>query len=344
MQKKRGRKMRLPNGFGSVVFLGEGRRNPYAAQTKTNGYNDKGHPVRKCIGYFPTWDDAYNALLEYNKNPYDLDLSKITFSNLFSMMMERKEKSPEGLSASNKKSLSTAYSHSESLWNIPIIKIKTYHLQNILDELSIKLKKPSLCAIKNLWVQMWTMAEEYDIVVKNYASFVKISQVIESEHHQAFTIADINFLWENVDKIFGIDLVLVLCYTGYRASAFENLKINLDEWYFQGGLKTASGKNRIVPIHSRIRPLVEKLIAEKRLFGVLYRLNRQEFDNTMKVLNMTDKTMHCCRSTFATMLEKADVKDLHIKRLMGHSSRDLTKDVYTKVEIEELRASIEKMP
>ena len=60
----------------------------------------------------------------------------------------------------------------------------------------------------------------------------------------------------------GFRIFLIMLYTkGFRISEYINLKledINLEELTFMGGTKTEAGKNRIIPIHSRILPLLKK--------------------------------------------------------------------------------------
>lgn len=336
--------MRLPNGFGSIVALKGNRRNPYAAYTKTEGYTDEGHPIRRVLGYFETYEEAYAYLLEYNKNPYEVDCSKVTYKEVYELLLKRRKESPEGIKISLERKFKMAFDNTKELHDIPMANIKTLHLQALMDELTHKLKKCSLMAIKSIWHQMWEFGDEYDITKKNYASFVKVNKEDDEEHHEPFSRAQIDYMWEQVDKISGVDMVLVMCYCGYRASAFEGLKVNLDEMYFQGGIKTKAGKNRIVPIHSRIYPLVQKLLYEGQLFGQEYHQIQRKFHEVMSDLGISEKSMHCCRSAFASQLEFAGAKDLHIKRMMGHASGDLTKDVYTKVEIEELRKSLELVP
>lgn len=74
--------MKNPNGYGSVVKLSGNRRNPYCVR-KTVGWNEKGQPIYKVIGYYPTRKDGMIALAEYNRNPYDVDKSKITMKDLY---------------------------------------------------------------------------------------------------------------------------------------------------------------------------------------------------------------------------------------------------------------------
>ena len=66
----------------------------------TVGKDEKGKPISKLLkpdAFFPTYNDAYNALVEYHKNPYDLDLA-LTMSELFAKWSEdhkKKLKNPE---------------------------------------------------------------------------------------------------------------------------------------------------------------------------------------------------------------------------------------------------------
>lgn len=51
--------VRLQPGFGSITYTGPNRRKPYLAR-RTQA---KGHKADSYIGYFPTWYDAYTAIL-----------------------------------------------------------------------------------------------------------------------------------------------------------------------------------------------------------------------------------------------------------------------------------------
>ena len=72
--------MKLPNGFGSVYKLSGRRRRPWVA-AKTFGweFDEKGQKVKQkqqAIGYYATRQEAMTALVQYNENPYDLELSE----------------------------------------------------------------------------------------------------------------------------------------------------------------------------------------------------------------------------------------------------------------------------
>lgn len=63
-----------------------------------------------------------------------------------------------------------------------------------------------------------------------------------------------------------------MCYTGFRIAEFLELtSFSYDSISktLRGGKKTAAGKNRIVPIHPKIQPIIENWISKKgKLFFV----------------------------------------------------------------------------
>lgn len=69
------KRQRLPNGFGQITKLKQKNlRKPYRAMV-TVGKTEEGRPISKLLkptAYFETYNEAYEALLEYNKNPFDL--------------------------------------------------------------------------------------------------------------------------------------------------------------------------------------------------------------------------------------------------------------------------------
>lgn len=75
----RGKAMRNPNGYGSVVKLSGNRRNPFEVRVNTK-LNEWGYPVYDVLGRFPERQAAVIALAKYNETLYALDNTKITFA------------------------------------------------------------------------------------------------------------------------------------------------------------------------------------------------------------------------------------------------------------------------
>ena len=110
--------MRLPNGYGSVIKLSGKRRNPYLVR-KTAGWHydkEKDKQVQEylIIGYAPTKADGLQMLADYNKNPFNISASKITFQELFEKWSKCKFPT---ISQSNKNGYNASYSLCGTLYN-----------------------------------------------------------------------------------------------------------------------------------------------------------------------------------------------------------------------------------
>lgn len=336
----KGKYRRLENGFGSVVKLSGNRRRPYAARLSASG-TANGQNTPRAIGYYETWQQAYDALAEYNKLASG-DMRNMTFKDVFDMLMRRKTEPPHPISKSRQIGMTSAIKRCSALYDTPISLIRLPELQRIMDATCADVGPGTCSTLKNVLHQMWTLADEYDLVRKNYASFLQIKQPMVFEHSEAFTRAEVDKMWINSDDD-SVARILIMIYSGFRIAEYKTMMIDTEQRIFQGGSKTTAGKNRIVPMHSRIVPLVERLVSADDLLFKNDVLTRRRFPKTLESIGIDVKnhTPHDCRATFASLLSAAGAPDLHIKRMMGHASGDLTKDVYTSVEIELLRQSLE---
>lgn len=116
--------MRLPNGYGSVSKQSGNRTNPYVVK-KTVGYNAKGYPIYKIIGYTPTREAGLTLLAKYNENPWNLDSQNMTMKELFETWQKTRAKK---LSEASAKSLVTAFKHCIELHHLQYRNIKLYYL------------------------------------------------------------------------------------------------------------------------------------------------------------------------------------------------------------------------
>lgn len=220
--------------------------------------------------------------------------------------------------------------------------LKYPDLQKVVDD--CPLKHSSLELIVSLMRQMYEYALIYEIVDKDYSSAVKIKIQDDDEHGEPFTQNDLSILWKNKQNPV-VEMLLIMCYSGYRITAYKTLKVDLKEKYFQGGVKTVSGKNRIVPIHSAVLPLVKNRL---KVQGCLIRnvsAFRTDMYSTLEELGIKKHTPHDCRHTFSALCEKYGVNENDRKRMMGHSfGSDITNGIYGHRTTEELRTEIEKIP
>ena len=335
--------MRNPNGYGSVVKLSGNRRRPYMVR-KTAGWDTRGYPIYDIIGYTETREDGMYMLAQYNRDPWDVDKSRLTFEQLYQLWLDKR--APK-LSVANQKALKSVYKYCNTLANTKYSNIKAYHMQDIIDTCgkgySVQGK------IKALFHHLDRFALELDIAKTCYSDLITAEAAPETTSRKPFTAAEIEALWAAQDKSW-VDSVLIYIYTGWRLNELLNLKsatVDLENQLMTGGSKTASGKGRIVPIHPRILPLIQARAANDHEY--LISNNGRHCSPTMyygfwggimDTLHM-EHVVHECRHTFRSRLDRAGANKVCIDLLMGHKVKDVGERVYTHKTIEELRETIE---
>lgn len=239
-------------------------------------------------------------------------------------------------------------------------------LQEVVN--SVGLGKTMVQKTVTLLRQLYRYALARELCTKNPAQYIVMPDVPDHVHCQDFTDEELGILWAHAqDPV--VRMVLIMCYSGFRIRAYETLETNLREGYFRGGVKTAAGKGRIVPIHSAIRPLVMRALEEDG--GYLCGLRQGAFCVRMKkkmlelgidgedgasVGNVGQNEMiprngmhrhhtpHSCRHTFSRLCESYGVREADRRRMLGHSfGNDITNGVYGHRRLEELREEIEKI-
>ncbi|GAK09593.1 site-specific integrase [Geomicrobium sp. JCM 19038] len=287
------------------------------------------------------------ALADYNNNPYDLSGGKLTFADVYERL--EKEKFPK-ISKSNQHGYNAAFKKAESLHHIKFNDLRKAHLQAVIDncDKSYGTKKK----IKVLFNQMYKHAMQNDLTTKDYSRYIEMPANDSGSYREPFTLDEIQLLWDNLDQLEYADTALIMIYTGLRPGELVEIKnenINLEERYLRGGLKTAAGRNRVVPIHKKIHPLIEKRMNDESEFLVAsitnnkmsyYTYYHEKWKKMMDQLNLTHRP-HDCRHTFATLMDNADANKLAIKRIMGHSAKDITDQVYTHKDINQLLKAID---
>lgn len=342
------RRLKLPNGFGSIKNLGKRRRNSYAAVI-TLGFDSTGKQIRKYIGYYPTYKDALNALSVYNTNPYDLELLNIKFKEAFDKWS--KWKYPQ-VSDSTVNGYESAIKHLELLYSRNLQDITTDMLQTIIDDKDIGYGiKRKIIVIFNQLYKFYSddIKNLKDIttriVMPKSASNTKVEEKI-------FTLDEIKLIWNNLGNFKDLDILLILLYTGFRINELLNIKtenVFLEEGYIIGGNKTKFSINRKVPIHHKIKPFIEKRYDKNKPYLIrnakdekfkYSNYKRERFERLMHALDMKH-TPHDTRHTVATYLQVNGADKIAIRQILGHAGKDITEQVYTHAIIEDLRKNIE---
>lgn len=294
-------------------------------------------------------ESFFNDLLaDFNKAVLsNSDEEKPTFEDVYRKFYENKfgvEYGHSGKHTGMERSLVAAFRNVPELHARPFAEIKSDDLQTAMNSVGERLSRSSAALVKTLYNQMYDYAAANDICDKDYASFVKMKTEDDTEHGIPFTDQELKILWQHKsDEI--VEFLLIMCYSGYRISAYLTLDVNLEENYFYGGIKTAAGKGRIVPIHSGILPLVRhRMERQDRLLTCSPDAFRPDMYEKLKSLGIDKHTPHDCRHTFSSLCEKYKVNENDRKRMLGHSfGNDITNRVYGHRTLEDLRAEIEKI-
>ena len=376
--------MKLPNGYVSVTKLSGNRRKPYLARVTlgwiTNEQTGKTTQNRVPIGTYKTKKEALQALAEYGANPYDIQNNNLTLAELYQKWTEAYFPTLSGESST--RTITSAWKYCHPLYKMRVKDLRARHIKGIMEDGYIissrgknagqkVMASPGVKArIKSMFNLMLDYALEYEIVDKNYARTFDISEDIIKEKeaatrgHIIFPPDEMKILWDNVDKIRFVDWILIQCYMGWRPQELATLQladVNLDEWYMVAGMKTDAGKNRMVPIHTKIQPLVKRnydyavSLGSDALFNdptatkggmkITYDKYAGRFDKVMAALKLNpEHRPHDPRMTFITMAKKAGIDPMVVKRLAGHRINDVTEAVYTVRDLEWLRSDIEKIP
>lgn len=375
MPRKRKKHSKLPNGYGSIRYLGSRRRNPYAVHPPAHENPDNGlYIVPRALCYVDDWYVGFAVLTAYKAGTYvpgmentlkpalegaDLDdtIKRIlagysqgkngqgpTFKEVYEDFFADKFYEGHHYSRSTVYASQMAFRHCKSLHDRVFSTISAKDLQDNLD--ACPLKHASLELILQLYHSLYHFADGRGWCEKDYSKFVSIKKEDDDEHGVPFTEGELQMLWtHNADPI--VELLLIMCYSGHRISECKAAEVDLDEKCFRGGVKTKAGKSRIVPIHSAILPLVERRIARdgELLHGAIseYRKHFKKTLTRLGILGDPEHTPQDCRHTFSMLCERYKVSENDRKRMMGHSFTDVTNRVYGHRDLNDLRSEIEKI-
>lgn len=189
-----------------------------------------GVQIYKVLGYFATKLEAQAELVKYKQTQYNIDQRKLTFAEIYKDWSDSHFKN---ITEGSARGYQTAYNHCKKLYNIKFTDLRKVHLQRVIDE-DCKSYSPRQ-QVRVLFNALYKYAYDNDIVEKMYNQTVNIGKAVTVHEKEIFTDEEIREkLWENVDKIDGLDTILILIYTGTRVMELLEIKtenVHLDERY-----------------------------------------------------------------------------------------------------------------
>lgn len=358
------------NGTGSIYKRSDRKNRPWVAATPSK----KGFPPQ-TIGCYDTAQQAKDALDDYRKNP--TTKLNITLKQVYD------EWKPLGLKDKSKQladSYQAAFNKLSPLHEEKFRELRTAQVQSIIDALQkerqkldkdgkpvIKDDKPVMLSpmsysalhdIKVLMGLLYKYAMQNDIVNKNYAEFLVLPKKI-SGVKDCFNDLELKKIENAVGKVPFADCIYFMCYTGLRITEFLTLnKFSVHEkngvCALYGGIKTDAGKNKVVPVHHKVKPILDEWKGkdgetifcrpDKTPYPVKY-FRERCFYPALKEIGITRKlTPHATRRTLATLMSSANVREEDFIAMMGHADFDVDIDSYILQSAEKLQKSIEMIP
>lgn len=328
------------------------RRKPYRVRI-TTGFeideNGAARQIQRTLGTYATYEEAVEALAAYNRNPVALEPG-VTFAEIFRRWSA--EKFPT-VSRATEKSYQAAFRAVPSLHEREFRKLRRADLQNAVD--TCGKAYPMLEIISVVIRGMYQFAMQNDLLDRDYSRYLDISRhkpAAPSEPiHKAFAEQEIAALWAVQDAETAARDTIAMIYSGLRIGEFLTLladDIDTETRFITiRAAKTASGVRR-VPIAQKTLPLWVSIRAERETppqssADSRYSAYSANLTRLCASLGIDAHKPHDTRHTTATLLRLAGVDPLVTKRILGHSTADLTERVYTHIPDETLLNAIDKI-
>lgn len=370
------------NGEGSISY--DSRRKRYRAKItigwEINEETGRTKQIVKTLGSnYKTKGEASKALAEYLKSPFDLNNKDITFSQLYTKWYEDYM---DGDHKSMEYRIKAAYKYCSSLYDKKIREITVLDMKNCINKGTIietkginkgqkKTASPATKeSMKFLFNHLFGYATEARLIERNYAKDFSLEKKVIKEklknHKEKIPFSDeeMTKLWNSIEFVPFADVIVYACYSGWRPGEIIKLRVedvDLENGFIKGGIKTSAGKNRLVPIHHLVLPIVEKYYNEAISVGSEYLFNDithkkgiglsrdqylSRFHKVMRILKLREEiTPHYTRHTFITKCKSraVNMNEYILKLIVGHDIGDLTEHVYTHRELNDLKEEIEKI-
>jgi integrase len=347
VRKKRGRLRRF-NGTGSIYLLPGRRSRPWVARIITG--KDVAGKYLYLYTYHKTSIEAALAIPDMQRGVLETPKSTATIALIWEQF--KAARYPK-LTDSTIKGYDLSYARWESLHDKEITNIRTSDLQKIVNAES-DMSYSHLSKMRALMVALYNHAIKDDIVSTNCASMVELPKGEPEGDRRAFSDDELSKIRSAVENGFPYaDVVLFMCYTGWRPTEMCLLtkdSVDIEKGVMIGGIKTKAGKNRIVPIHQSVMPIVDDWLS--RGHRTLFTADdgqpltkdkwRHRFTQVMKAIGIDESIVpYTTRHTCASILHAAGADHLSIAKILGHKDYQITAMRYTHLDLKELVTAVD---
>ena len=334
------RTRRRAKGSGTVYKLKGNRAKPWVAYSGG------------LLGTYATAGEAVEALDRYNIDKPAMEELNSTFAGIYEQW---KKTAFPAIGEKSRDSYEQAFARAGALHGRKMRNLKAADFQEVIDGIVAEGKSRSLCEKQRLlFSQLCQYAMKQDLINKNYAQLLVLpgrgdgkKRVISTEEQNEIRAKMQDPKYSDIAKI-----ATVLCYTGMRINELlhmEKKDVHLEERYMVGGEKTEAGRNRSIPIHKSIVPIIEEWMQSETGWLLPSAAGtprddskvRKEFQSLMRACGIQGATPHTCRHTAATNMIAAGVRPEIVKQILGHSDFSTTVNLYTHTSAADLVSGID---
>lgn len=314
---------------------------------------EDGHsiPIYKTKGGFSTKRDALAYCQTLRNAPKTV--RKLTVEEIYALWLPAHE-GRVGRSTMN--CYKAAWKYYAPIRFMPFADIDLDDLQECVNDCpNGKRTKENMKALAGLLMKYAIPRHQTDM---NYAEFIHTGND-EKGTRPAFSHEQIDLIRDQIGITPHAEDVYCLIYTGFRPAELFNLtKDNYKDGILYGGIKTEAGKNRAVPVHPKIAPIIKnrlqsdseylfpkddgtqmspKYFRDNYFYPVLAAAGIQPVPTKDKPAYYVP---YSCRHTFANLLKDAPGSDKDKAGLMGHEDYKTTQKHYQSAELEAFKSII----
>lgn len=348
----------------ALFCLEQYHKNPKPIYIKTSIYNrivsfsaqlyplvPVDNPRRQIMDRISKEHYTFKQVFEIFKN------NKIPTEEEMKLEKEKNIKPAGKFSKYHAKSLIRAYNYSNKLHNVLYKDLVTSDFQSIINMAHEDgYARNFQTGLLTLYKHLDHYAVQEDIISRGYAQYAEIKKLETKKVVKTIFSREEIAAWENLKTTsyteeLAKNILIFALYSGCRASEITYLKsknIYVDKGYLITGIKTKAGKDREIPIHPKTLSIIKKYYNTDNEFLFMYNDKSVNYITLSKVIQRLGKknndlghhSIHECRHTFRTELERLGIHNATINAILGHKNNDVGLDVYTHISLEDKIAAV----
>ena len=326
-----------PNGSGTVIKSGSGYKLIYRHVVD-------GRMVTRTKAGFPSKAAAreYLPTLKGQRAAPDV----YTVAQLWAML--QKTGAWQAISPDKRGHYETAYKRLAELHSRDVAGIRFWEMQAIVEDLpgAFYPKRDA----KTVLQKIFDLAVKNEVVPPSKADLVRYLELPSKPltAQDARTPEEMRLIWQDWRAGHpAAGYALIMAYCGLRTGELTAISadaVDLDARHIVGGIKTAAGRDREIPIARDVAPVLADLLPAARVGLCAYDLSRfyGEFSELIRRTGIRPLRPYCQRHTCYTRLCESGAPQPVINAIIGHSNGKLG-DTYGHISLQAKLDAVDAM-